>query len=199
MCDVLMVSHQEAGVSVDTIRAAGHALGRSPVYELVRGHLTGLFAATTDLPPRAREVTGQATAALVRALLLTAAGDIDARGALEDCLEARVRAYVDAHLTDPDLTVQRIAAVHHVSVRHLYDVWARAGHDLTPSRWIIDRRLQRAREHLAAAGPGAIASVARRCGFTDASHFSRRFRQAFGVSPAEWRAAHAVPTRTSSA
>ncbi|TYP88995.1 AraC family transcriptional regulator [Blastococcus xanthinilyticus] len=190
--DVLMISHQEAGVSVDTVRAAGPVLARSPVYELVRGHLAGLFAATAQLPPQPRQLTGQGTAALVRTLLLTAAGGADGYEALADSLEVRVRAYVDAHLADRELSVERIAAAHHVSVRHLYAVWGRAGHDRTPGQWIIDRRLHRAREHLASGTPSGIAAVAQRCGFADASHFSRRFRQAFGASPAEWRAAHAV-------
>ncbi|MCD2107249.1 helix-turn-helix domain-containing protein [Rhodococcus erythropolis] len=32
-----------------------------------------------------------------------------------------------------------------------------------------------------------IAAIAHRAGFVDAGHFSRRFRQAYGVSPTRWR------------
>ena len=32
-----------------------------------------------------------------------------------------------------------------------------------------------------------IASVARACGFADPSHFARRFRAAFGMSPSDWQ------------
>ena len=32
-----------------------------------------------------------------------------------------------------------------------------------------------------------IATVAHRAGFVDAGHFSRRFRQAYGLSPTRWR------------
>lgn len=76
-----------------------------------------------------------------------------------------------------------------MSVRHLYDVWARAGHEQTPAEWIATRRVERARDLLAADGPDrpTVAEVARRCGFADASHFGRRFRQAYGTSPGAWR------------
>jgi hypothetical protein len=36
-------------------------------------------------------------------------------------------------------------------------------------------------------GPIGIATVARRWGFPDATHFGRRFRAAYGISPREWR------------
>jgi AraC family transcriptional activator of tynA and feaB len=188
--DVLILTNQQAGVPVDVVRAAAPALRRSPVYDLVRRHLAGLHRAVAGLPAEHRPLTGQATAALVRALLTTAAESTAADDAMDAALQTRITLYVDAHLGDRDLTVERIAAAHAVSVRHLYNVWARAGHALTPAQWVVERRLQRAREQLLAAESRgvSIAALARRCGFADPSHFSRRFRQAFGVSPTEWRA-----------
>jgi AraC family transcriptional activator of tynA and feaB len=188
--DVLILTNQQAAVPVDVVRAAAPALRRSPVYDLVRRHLAGLHRAVAGLPPVHRPLTGQATAALVRALLTTAAESATADDAMDAALHTRITLYVDAHLGDRHLTVERIAAAHAISVRHLYNVWTRAGHALPPAQWIVDRRLQRARELLAAESERAsISAVARRCGFPDPSHFSRRFRQAFAVSPAEWRIA----------
>jgi AraC family transcriptional regulator, positive regulator of tynA and feaB len=187
--DVLIVANREAGVTVDVVRAAAPVLRRSPVYDLVRRHLAGLHRAIAGLPAEHRPLTGQATTTLLRALLTTAAETAGAAEAMNDTLHVRITAWLDTHLGDRDLTVERVAAVHAVSVRHLYDLWARAGHELTPAQWITDRRLQRAREHLTGAPDVSVAAVARRWGFRDASHFSRRFRQAFGVSPTEERAA----------
>ncbi|WPO75461.1 helix-turn-helix transcriptional regulator [Streptomyces sp. KN37] len=34
-----------------------------------------------------------------------------------------------------------------------------------------------------------IAAVATRCGFSSPSHFSRRFRAEYGLTPSEWRRA----------
>jgi AraC family transcriptional regulator, positive regulator of tynA and feaB len=33
-----------------------------------------------------------------------------------------------------------------------------------------------------------VSQIAARCGFVEASHFARRFRQAYGVGPTELRA-----------
>ncbi|TYP88994.1 AraC family transcriptional regulator [Blastococcus xanthinilyticus] len=189
--DVLILGNRQVGVSVDVVRAAAPALPRSPVYHLVRGHVAGLYRAARGLGPEHRSLTGQATAALVRALLTTAAQSRGMTAAMDDALEARIALYLDAHLADRDLTVERVAAAHAISVRHLYDVWARAGHERTPAQWIGERRLQRARERLRDpdAGRTSIGVVARQSGFPDSSHFSRRFRERFGVSPTEWRAA----------
>jgi AraC-like DNA-binding protein len=41
-----------------------------------------------------------------------------------------------------------------------------------------------------------IAAVARRWGFADATHFARRFRDAYGLSPREWRQLHLVRAET---
>ncbi|MES9524481.1 helix-turn-helix domain-containing protein [Streptomyces capoamus] len=61
--------------------------------------------------------------------------------------------------------------------------------DITVSRWIQQRRLERCRDDLARRQVAhlTIAAVAHRRGFTSASHFSRVFRAAYGVSPAEGR------------
>jgi AraC-like DNA-binding protein len=63
-------------------------------------------------------------------------------------------------------------------------VRARAGHDRTLAQWIIQRRLERARNQLADLDPEltSITAIARGCGFANLSHFSQRFRAAY-VTP----------------
>lgn len=193
--DVLILNSRTAEMSVDLVRSAAPALARSPVYALVRQHFAGLYGAAGDLSAGHRLLTGQATIALVRALLTTAAQAPTAADAMMDALEARILLHIDAGIGNQDLSVATVAAAHHISVRHLYNVWARAGHDQPPAEWILQRRLQRARQQLIAEGPAqSIAAVARQCGFADSSHFSRRFRAAFGMSPREWRLAGAACT-----
>jgi AraC-like DNA-binding protein len=57
------------------------------------------------------------------------------------------------------------------------------------TQWIIAERLAAARQELAATPLGAVmvSTVARRWGFADPRHFARRFREAYGTSPVEWR------------
>lgn len=125
---------------------------------------------------------------LVRAVVASQLGDSKlARGPLEATLSLRITQYIRAHLADPDLSAARIAAAHGISVRHLYTVLARA--DISLGDWIRSHRLAECRRELA--GPNArlrtIAATGRRWGFVDATHFSRVFKQAYGMSPRSWR------------
>lgn len=187
--DVLIMSNQTAGVSVDVVRRARTELRSSPVYDLMVTHLGRLFAAVGNLTPATQAITGQSTVLLARALLLSAASGADGHGSLTDSLEVQITTYLDLHLHQPDLTVEKVAAVHHISPRHLYAVWSRTGQSETPAGWILSRRLERARHQLSGQRSTRISEIARANGFRDASHFSRRFRQRYGVSPREWRAA----------
>ncbi|MEU6238049.1 helix-turn-helix domain-containing protein [Kitasatospora sp. NPDC047058] len=104
-------------------------------------------------------------------------------------LLARVKDHILRHLGDRDLSPARIAAAHHVSLRYLHRLFRIEG--VTVARWIQCRRLEMCRRDLArrAAGSATVAAVAARWGFVSASHFSRTFRAAYGVSPSEWQAA----------
>lgn len=100
----------------------------------------------------------------------------------------RVKAFIDRHLADPDLSPASIAREHRISVRYLHRLFE--SDSTTVARWIQQRRLDTCRRELArpsAAAP-TVAAVARRWGFTNAAHFSRVFRAAYGTSPSEWRA-----------
>ncbi|WP_046731592.1 helix-turn-helix domain-containing protein [Streptomyces humi] len=100
----------------------------------------------------------------------------------------RVKAFIDRHLADPDLTLVHIAREHRISVRYLHKLFE--GESTTVARWIQRRRLDECRSELSRRSPATptVAAVARRWGFTNAAHFSRAFRAAYGTSPSAWRA-----------
>ncbi|GAA3779973.1 helix-turn-helix domain-containing protein [Streptomyces phyllanthi] len=102
-------------------------------------------------------------------------------------LLSRVLEYVDAHLADADLCPEVIAGAHHISVRYLHKLFQEEG--TTVGRWIQRRRLEECRRDLVQGvrGRQTIAAVAGRWGFLSATHFSRVFRAAYGMSPSEWR------------
>jgi len=102
-------------------------------------------------------------------------------------LAVSVREYIEAHLSDPLLSPASIAAAHFISTRHLHNVFHESG--TTVASWIRTQRLEGARRELRDplhAGQ-SVGTVAARWGFLDAAHFSRTFRDAFGVSPSQWR------------
>ncbi|MFE9449979.1 helix-turn-helix domain-containing protein [Streptomyces sp. NPDC006739] len=103
-------------------------------------------------------------------------------------LPARIRAFVDEHLMDPDLSPRSIAVAHHISVRHLHKLFESEG--TTVSQWVRQRRLELCRHDLGRTSHRGltVAAVARRWGFRSASHFSRVFRDTYGMSPKQWQA-----------
>ncbi|WP_457972844.1 AraC-like ligand-binding domain-containing protein [Arthrobacter sp. D1-17] len=102
-------------------------------------------------------------------------------------LAVAVREYIEANLADPLLSPASIAAAHFISTRHLHNVFHESG--TTVASWIRSQRLEGARRELRDplhAGK-SVSAVAARWGFLDAAHFSRTFRDAFGLSPSDWR------------
>jgi AraC-like DNA-binding protein len=120
---------------------------------------------------------------------VTSAADDDrfSRPVMAETLVTRVQTYVGLHLSEPGLTPDVIARMHNVSLRQLYKSFARAG--LSLEQWIIDQRLEAARSELSspAGRRRPIAATARTWGFQDPSHFSRRFRDAYDMTPRDWQ------------
>lgn len=100
---------------------------------------------------------------------------------------ARIREYIEENLMDPDMSPESIARAHHISVRYLHKLFQSDG--TTVSTWIRQRRLDSCRADLGRLSNRrrTVAAVAQSWGFANPSHFSRLFRQAYGVSPSEWQ------------
>jgi AraC family transcriptional regulator len=76
----------------------------------------------------------------------------------------------------------RIAGVHPVAFARTF----RRRYGRSPGEYLRECRLQRAAA-LLRDRKRSLADIAAQAGFTDASHFSRTFREAFGCTPAAWR------------
>ncbi|MFD9001469.1 helix-turn-helix domain-containing protein [Streptomyces sp. NPDC059582] len=92
---------------------------------------------------------------------------------------AVAKAYIDEHLADAGLSATRIAQGIGISERHLSRVFASGGSSVP--RYLLLRRLERARSLLREGGATTVAEVAARCGFASAAHFSHRFKERFGL------------------
>ena len=90
-------------------------------------------------------------------------------------------------LHEADLSPLAVAAEHGICTRSVHYVFARAR--TTFVERLMELRLGRAREMLSDAQlfDLPVAEVAVRCGFSDPSHFARRFRRRFGQSPLQFR------------
>lgn len=113
--------------------------------------------------------------------------DHDASNSHRASLLREVHAYIDTHLSDPELSPRDIAAATFISTRHLHGIFKEQG--VTVSAWIRSRRLEHCRRDLTdpLLDSKPVSAIAARWGFTDASHFSRLFRATFGEAPTRFR------------
>ena len=168
----------------DRLAPLTEATWQDPFLEIV---MTRLWSALLGAAQTDRLLADGALTALV-SHVLTRAGEEPAGGraiALSPHRRRRVIAFMEAHLHE-DLGLDDLAAVAGMSIRHFARAFRR---DLgvTPHRWLMRLRLERA-EALLAGSDLPLAEVAAACGFSSQSHLSTKFRQATLLTPRRWRA-----------
>jgi acetamidase/formamidase/AraC-like DNA-binding protein len=99
----------------------------------------------------------------------------------------RIYDAIERKLGDPDITPARIAQMEGISERYLQKLFETSGDNFT--HYLRERRLQRCSADLANAAEGhrSVSDIAFGCGFSNAAHFSRCFRDRFGLSPSAFR------------
>jgi AraC family transcriptional regulator len=100
------------------------------------------------------------------------------RGTLGKDPLRRLRDYVVAHLDEP-IGIEALADIAGRSPFHFTRVFTRSV-GMTPHRYVVHLRLQRAIE-LVREGRSGLAEIAARTGFADQSHLSRWVRRVHGV------------------
>ncbi len=167
------------------VRLAGDAGLCALIAPLMKGLSRGLGTATTVIAAHLGDaVVDLVTAAFAQQMQLPLD---DESAPTRRMLRARVGTFIEENLHNPNLTSKAVADAHFVSVRYLQKAFKAEG--MSVSAMIRTRRLERCRRDLAApyGRDVPIVTVAQRWGFTDAAHFSRLFRSAFGQSPSEYR------------
>lgn len=103
------------------------------------------------------------------------------------CALLHLHAVIEARLNDPALEPNTIAAAAGVSVRYANALLAQEGTSIV--RLIQSRRLERCRRSLndPLQSHRSVSEIASAWGFVDMTHFSRRFKAAYGILPSELR------------
>ena len=107
-----------------------------------------------------------------------------ARGGLSPGVLRRVREYIDANL-ETNVGLDALSKVAGLSRCHFVRAF-RQSVGTTPHNFLMYRRFCKAVELIADTNL-PLAEIALAAGFSDQSHFSRRFRQYLGVSPSAFR------------
>ena len=106
---------------------------------------------------------------------------------LVDATALALKRAIHRRLREPGLAVADIADAVGISERYVHKLLARSGCSFTD--YVIDHRLDGAARDLRdpAMADRAIGAIAFDWGFSDLSHFTRRFKQRFGCRPRDWR------------
>ena len=165
------------GLSVD---------GSAGLGSILLSHLRQIHKTVETVDPQDRTAVLRATVELLAAAFRPEPDRI-AGSAFRRALLGRVQEHILAHLDDPALSAATIAAAFRFSPRYLHRLFEEFG--VTVGTWIRERRLMAARSDLASRTMAgySITQIAMRHGFADASHFSHAFRDAFGLSPRDYR------------
>jgi AraC-like DNA-binding protein len=102
----------------------------------------------------------------------------------------RVCQTIETLLADPELGLERVAAEDGISPRSLQKLFASANQSF--STYLRSRRLERCRLDLSSpiCASLSISEICFRWGFNGSAHFSRAFKERYGVSPREYRKTH---------
>jgi AraC-like DNA-binding protein len=103
-----------------------------------------------------------------------------ARGGLSPGARRRVLELIDAQL-DARLSIDTLAREVGLSSAHFARAFKQTLGE-PPHRFLLSRRLERARRLLEGCG-AQLSDVAARSGFADQAHFTRHFKRQFGVTP----------------
>ena len=96
----------------------------------------------------------------------------------------RVREYVEEHLSE-NIELETLADIAGLSKWHFARAFKQSV-GTPPHFYLVQRRLERAQELLAETDL-PLAQIALKIGFSDQSHFSRRFRTLLGLTPRSFR------------
>ncbi|OZC81656.1 helix-turn-helix domain-containing protein [Rhodococcoides fascians] len=101
---------------------------------------------------------------------------------------AGAQSFIEANLSDPGLNTAMVAAARHISPRYLQKLFESDG---GVAAWIRSRRLECCRRDLEDPrhARDSIGTICARHGLVDSAHFSRVFKEAYGMSPRQARLA----------
>ena len=177
-------AHQRTAVRIDT------SSGPGAIFRAMNDEMFGM-ASTLD------EVTAGRIAQALPYALAVALSPLDEEiAALPTRLQffhlERIRAFVRENLHNSSLDAEMISQAVNLSTRHIYQLFTAERTSLM--KWVWSERLERCREDLVSRqlANRSIGEVAYGWGFSDVAHFSRAFKEKFGVTPRGYRKSNLV-------
>lgn len=166
-------------------RLHGRVLPRESVpARLLAGHLDMLWQTCAQAAPEEADALGRGVAGMVSAYFAQLPLP-EGSPEIEVATGLAIRQYIARHFADPRLTPEVLARRFGLSRARLYRLFKPFG---GVAEYIRERRLAWSLAELSRPGrPQRVVDVALAAGFGSEAHFSRVFRQAFGLSPRDAR------------
>lgn len=100
---------------------------------------------------------------------------------------SRIKNFIAQNLREPTLSIETLSNALQISTPHLHRIFK--AEPMSISHYIWSKRLQGCVKDLSDEGKDnkSISTIAFSWGFNDAAHFSRVFKEQYGVSPSKWR------------
>jgi len=102
----------------------------------------------------------------------------------------QLKKYIDYNLSDPELSPTKIANTFNITPRYMHQIFARFGTEAeTVGQYILCRRLEECAQQFCNIESShlKITDIAFTFGFNSMTHFSRVFKEKYGVSPRFFR------------
>lgn len=167
--------------------SAAHTSALQGLSAVFGSFLRSLAEQLPTLPDAVGQPVSETTIGLLASTLAADQQANDSPATLPGVLKLRVKQHVQAHLSESDLTIERIASDLRCSKRYLHRIFE--GEAFSLDRYIWQSRLERCRAALAspAAASRSISEIAFAWGFNSSPHFCRLFKSQYGVAPREYR------------
>ena len=163
---------------------------QTAVGALVSQFIQSVACRVDTLAPPERYVINQHIIELIVLAMSSTASlrEVDGQSIARTAMLERIKQYIEVNIRHPQLSPALVAKHHQISERYQRMLFASTG--ATISRFILDKRLELCREMLE--NPElcdySISQIAFSNGFNDASSFSRKFKEHYGITPKEHRA-----------
>jgi len=177
---VVIIPHElvaERGVRLDNLHAQRFS-ATSGIGRLGAALIESTLAELETITPICES---DLATAILNLVFLPLAGAAHGR----DAMRFRIKSYVREHIRNPDLSIEELARAFHCSKRTLHLAFGDC--DQTIADFIRATRLDACRAELEHRTDRSISEVAYAWGFTSSAHFSRLFRQRFGLAPSSLR------------
>ena len=167
-----------------------------PVAALASDFLSMLASRADTIDQSMGDKIAQQALDLVAIAFETVGGGVAQLSSTRAMTLTRLKSVIETRLHDPVLKPATAAEAAGISVRYANALLARENSSL--ERYIMLRRLFRCRQALETPQrfSRTIGEIAYGCGFSDLSHFTRRFKGQFGCTPSEMRS-RKIPHRAS--